>query len=751
MKHLLIIFLFISMAGFSQNTKFGIIDYFQPRDTITIGKLATKYWVIQNFEPKLVSGGVEWNDTINKIATKYDLDTLTVTGGDTTSWTVNSLTKQTSKTDSVFQNVSVYNARASEAIYNLSGEGNSFRIAADSGRNYLQLADEPDSYVYQLFAGKDGMSPYSSLTASGMLGAIGTRIDAVGSNYDVSHYFDTAGYYMSGTGTKNIGRTGNTIDTVKTDHVLTNFATGTGTVVVTDGNGNLLKSTTTYLTGSETDPVFTVSAAAGITSTQVAHWDSAYVSGTLTVTQNGDTQSFTNNGTNVFHKWSDGTLELSSSEANTIVQIGKNDAGGSGTAKLIWQDDSGAYTTSMTQDDATFNIQAESSSHNIVVNDDSEHSDFRVESNDNAGMLFINGSTNQMGIGTLTPTTTLDVNGVITATGGNSTQWNLSQDSTKNPFMYYLGNTIQRGTGNVGIGTMTPTTLGINNSTTGSILTISGTDDGASNILQLLSPGDISKVLKISYSGNSATADTRWGLTSPNGVRIATNYQTGNVASYLFLGNYMDVPIVFGNNNLERMRIAAGGNVGINTTAPSSKLSIAGATRQTDTLMVGTEAANSHIHPGDALWTVVSDSTLKKNITPFTADLTKFSLIKPKSYKFKKEIFLEKFDEKTLKDTLELMAKGGTFSGTLTEMKAENIKIKVKNDSIKAAFNVKNDENADRMSSKVHKGFMAQDFNKIILNSDKLDIDYSEVLLTMWLKIQELEERIIKLEGSKPK
>ena len=78
MKKLILVLLLFPLVAISQNTKFGVIDYLQPKDTSTIGKIATKYWILQNYEPKLLSGGIEWTDTINKIATKYNLDTLRV-------------------------------------------------------------------------------------------------------------------------------------------------------------------------------------------------------------------------------------------------------------------------------------------------------------------------------------------------------------------------------------------------------------------------------------------------------------------------------------------------------------------------------------------------------------------------------------------------------------------------------------------------------------------------------------------------
>lgn len=60
----------------------------------------------------------------------------------------------------------------------------------------------------------------------------------------------------------------------------------------------------------------------------------------------------------------------------------------------------------------------------VVVNEDSQDVDFRVEGLTQINLLVVNAGEDKVGIGTATPSTILDVNGVITATGGNSTNWN---------------------------------------------------------------------------------------------------------------------------------------------------------------------------------------------------------------------------------------------------------------------------------------------------------------------------------------
>lgn len=134
--------------------------------------------------------------------------------------------------------------------------------------------------------------------------------------------------------------------------------------------------------------------------------------GGLTVTGNSDSQYIYNDGTDAFHLWSDGNLNLYSNETNTTVQIGKNLAGGSGTATLIMQDDSGAYHTDIIQSDATLNIQGKESSAYVVVNDDGDSSnDFRVETGSFTHALYVDGGLDKVGINDDTPDALLDVGG----------------------------------------------------------------------------------------------------------------------------------------------------------------------------------------------------------------------------------------------------------------------------------------------------------------------------------------------------
>jgi len=132
----------------------------------------------------------------------------------------------------------------------------------------------------------------------------------------------------------------------------------------------------------------------------------------LEISDNGDTMNFYLDGTDSFINWSDNTLKMFSEESNTIVQIGKNLAGGSGFARLILQDDSGAYSTEITQDDGYFYINPEGSAAHVKFT--MAGGDFLVNNTADADTLHIEGTTSYVGIGVASPASKLDVDGGIT-------------------------------------------------------------------------------------------------------------------------------------------------------------------------------------------------------------------------------------------------------------------------------------------------------------------------------------------------
>lgn len=97
------------------------------------------------------------------------------------------------------------------------------------------------------------------------------------------------------------------------------------------------------------------------------------------------------------------------------------------------------------------------------------------------------------------------------------------------------------------------------------------------------------KELVVAHTADSNTYDNYFGLGGDNAARIYVNLQggLGTTTKYLIVGTIPTIPLIFGTNNIERMRILETGNIGIGTTIPQSLLDINGKllTRQ---LQVGT-------------------------------------------------------------------------------------------------------------------------------------------------------------------
>jgi len=218
-----------------------------------------------------------------------------------------------------------------------------------------------------------------------------------------------------------------------------------------------------------------------------------------------------------------------------------------------------------------------------VFNDDSKDVDFRVESNGNANMLFVDGGNDRVGIGTASPSTKLTINegGEPSADGmlllqanSSSRQLRISPPSNaSNGKIDYRGGNLTfqddgtevarfQGTTGFGIGVSAPTTrLDVDLSGTGETVPIV-----LSNRNTTAGTGQ-KTTLGFGLARNSGAFKSQAGTIEVGREQDWTSADT-NIDSYMAFSTYLN------NAGTEKMRVTAGGFVGIGTTAPAANLHV---------------------------------------------------------------------------------------------------------------------------------------------------------------------------------
>ena len=210
-----------------------------------------------------------------------------------------------------------------------------------------------------------------------------------------------------------------------------------------------------------------------------------------------------------------------------------------------------------------------------VFNESGSTADFRIESDSNTHMFFLDAGQNSIGINQSQPSSSyaLDVGGQIRSTG-NAPALNLREDDSSNQH-YQIGSyagvfairdvtgssyPLQISSGKVGIGTGSPDEL----------LHVKGTN-GA---------------IAIDGNGSSNTASIKF-INDNERSRITSAYGSGGGGVLTF---HTDTT---GGSLLERMRIDASGDVGIGQTSPSAKLHVQGNIISTGVVQVFPSAAGA--------------------------------------------------------------------------------------------------------------------------------------------------------------
>ena len=300
----------------------------------------------------------------------------------------------------------------------------------------------------------------------------------------------------------------------------------------------------------------------------------------------------------------------------------------------------------------------------VVINESSADADFRVESNGNANMLFVNGGTDSVGIGTASP------EGLFEIEDGGTGKSILQKITLDNDDVYGLvvGNdsystTLADGfavtVGNSGL-------VGLQARGTGSELAFRtvGAErvriDSSGNVgIGTASPNASLDVVSDSSANGielrGRSSDNIGQLTFESNDSGTTYSQLQSRSTELFVKTVANIPMSFHTNNTERLRIDSSGNVlvGKTDTALSSagiQLSSVGGFNVTrddgnltnfnrksthgsimefykDGSSVGTISTNSNSLP--------SDRNYKKDIADLNIGLDLVKKLEPKQYRYK--------------------------------------------------------------------------------------------------------------------
>jgi len=296
-----------------------------------------------------------------------------------------------------------------------------------------------------------------------------------------------------------------------------------------------------------------------------------------------------------------GDATVTTSKLSTGLTVNLADGSAATSSLQLGGTDSGLFSSAADKVNVTTGgvERLEIGNSEVVFNDGSNDVNFRVESNGNTGMLFVDGGNDRVGIGTTSPANNLDI-----AVDANNEGIQISSSTNVFGKIDFHAN---RSGADAALGILD---FNWNNTQVARIIGGTGTDttNKDDGVLQFhtAAAGSASEAMRIDSSGNVGIGTTSPGedlhvFSSAGAIKIdssgdsALRFAASGTNKFSIFQSGGTLRFFDNTNNAERMRIDSSGNVGIGTASPSTELHVAASSGYSELRLAGASGSGATV------------------------------------------------------------------------------------------------------------------------------------------------------------